>query len=131
MEQEALTHEIIGLAMKIHRKLGPGFLESVYHNALAHELGKAGLEHHSQHHIDVIYDEVRVGQFIADFFIEDRVLVELKAILDLTSTHEAQLVNYLTATHVEIGLLLNFGSSSLQFKRKHRTYRPPKDPSIP
>ena len=124
MLHEQLTHEIIGLAMKVHRTLGPGFLESVYHKALAHELSKADLSFEKEFPLDVMYDGIRVGHFVADLFVEDQVIVELKAVLSLTPSHTAQLVNYLTATGTEIGLLFNFGGTSLEFNRKHRTYKP-------
>jgi GxxExxY protein len=122
MEDEALTKLIIGCAMKVHRTLGPGFLESVYENAFAHELRKAGLRVECQLPIKVYYDGVVVGDFFADMRVEGRILVENKAVLTLNTAHEVQLVNYLTATGIEIGLLINFGAASLQFKRKHRTY---------
>jgi len=124
MEHEQLTETIIGCAMKVHRTLGPGFLESVYQNALAHELHMAGLGFECEKPIRVIYDGVTVGDFSADMLVEDVVLVENKAAQALNPAHEAQLVNYLTATGIEIGLLLNFGAQQLEFKRKHRTYRP-------
>ncbi len=123
MEEEALTEKIIGCAMQVHRTLGPGFLESVYEKALAHELRKAGLTVICQHPIQVTYDGVIVGDFIADMLVEGRIIIELKAVQTLAKAHEVQLVNYLTATGIEIGLLLNFGAASLEFKRKHRTYR--------
>jgi|SRR5688572_24779172 len=110
--------------MKVHSGLGPGFLESVYQNALSLELAKASLRFKTQHPIPVIYDGVIVGHFVADLWINECVIVELKAVNSLVPAHEAQLVNYLSATGVEIGLLLNFGATSLQFKRKHRTFRP-------
>jgi GxxExxY protein len=124
MEHEKLTETIIGCAMKVHRELGPGFLESVYQNALAHELRKAGLRVECEKLIRVTYDGVAVGDFSTDMLVEDVVLVENKAVQALNSAHEAQIVNYLTATGIEIGLLLNFGAGTLEFKRKHRTYRP-------
>ena len=124
MQEEMLTEAIIGCAMTVHSALGPGFLESVYENALAHELRKVGLAVERQVQIRVTYDSVIVGDFDADMYVEGRVLVEIKAVQMLVRAHEVQLVNYLTATGVEVGLLLNFGASSLQFKRKHRTYRP-------
>lgn len=123
MEDEALTEMIIGCAMKVHRTLGPGFLESVYENAFAHEMRKAGLRVECQAPIQVRYDDVVVGDFYADMRVENRVLIENKAVLTLNTAHEVQLVNYLTATSVEIGLLINFGAARLEFKRKHRTYR--------
>jgi len=121
--EDALTQKIIGCAMKVHSALGPGFLESVYEKALAYELHKSGLQVECQKPIHVLYDGVIVGDFAADMFIESRVIVENKAVQAILAAHEAQLVHYLAATGVEIGLLLNFGASSLQFKRKYRTYR--------
>lgn len=106
--------------MKVHRQLGPGFLESVYRNALAFELRRAGLSVALDKHITVKYEHVIVGDFIADLLVDDVVLCELKAAVALSKADEVQLVNYLTATNHDIGLLLNFGSPSLQFKRKHR-----------
>ncbi len=123
MEDEALTETIIGCAMKVHRTLGPGFLESVYENAFAHELGKAGLRVECQAPIQVHYDGIVVGDFFADMRVEGRILIENKAVQALNTAHEVQLVNYLTATGIEIGLLINFGAARLEFKRKHRTYR--------
>jgi len=125
MEDEALTQRIIGCAMAVHRTLGPGFLESVYQKALAYELQRAGLKTCCEHPIQVTYDGIPVGDFSADMLIEDRILIENKAVQNLCAAHEVQLVHYLTATGVETGLLINFGAESLQFKRKTRTYRPP------
>lgn len=126
MENSALTQQIIGCAMKVHSFLGPGFLESVYRNALAHELRKAGLKVELERPIDVNYDGVVIGNFITDLFVEGSVIVELKATQALAAAHEVQIVNYLTATGIDVGLLLNFGAQSLEFKRKARTYRPGK-----
>lgn len=123
MTDDELTEKIIGCAYAIHNKLGPGFLEKVYENALRIELQKAGLSVKQQEPISVIYDGQLVGEYYADLWIEERVLVELKAALALVKEHEVQLVNYLTATNVDLGLLLNFGSS-VQVKRKFREYRP-------
>jgi len=124
MQYEDLTQRIIGCAMQVHRTLGPGFLESVYQNALAHELRKAGLKIECEKKIRVIYDGIVVGDFFADMLVQDIVTIENKAVQNLSLAHEVQLVNYLTATGIEIGLLLNFGAESLQFKRKSRLYRP-------
>ena len=126
MEHEELTQTIIGCAMNVHRTLGPGFLESVYQNALSHELRKAVLRHDCERKIQVVYDGVIVGDFIADMLVEEIVIVENKAIQALATTHEVQLVNYLSATGINIGLLLNFGAERLEFKRKHRIYQPRK-----
>jgi GxxExxY protein len=126
MEQEDLTGKIIGCAMTVHRVLGPGFLESVYQNALTHELQKAGLVVECKREIDVFYDGIKVGEFEPDMFVGNSVIVENKAVQTLATAHEVQLVNYLTATEIEVGLLLNFGAKQLEFKRKARTYRPKK-----
>ena len=115
-----LTQQIIGLAMKVHRVLGPGFLESVYRKALLIELCKAGLRADEEKRISVLYEGVSVGDFAADILVEDKVILELKAVETLVKAHEVQTVNYLTATGRDIGLLINFGSERLQFKRKFR-----------
>ena len=116
----ALTEKVIGLAMKVHRTLGPGFLESVYLNALVHELRRAGLSAEVAQHITVRYENIIAGEFVADLIVNEVLLCELKAISSLSKTDEVQLVNYLTATNRDFGLLLNFGAPSLQFKRKYR-----------
>jgi GxxExxY protein len=123
MTDNELTEKIIGCAFTVHNKLGPGFLEKVYANALRIELLKAGLTVKQQEPISVIYDGQVVGEYYADLWVEERVVVELKAALALTKDHEVQLVNYLTATGLDLGLLLNFGSS-IQIKRKFREYKP-------
>jgi GxxExxY protein len=130
MEHGKLTERIIGCAMQVHSTLGPGFLESVYEKALTHALRKAGLRTECQKPITVFYDGIVVGEFSVDIFVEDAVMVENKAVQALHPVNEVQLVNYLTATRVDMGLLLNFGSDRLQFKRKHRTGRPSAE-SIP
>jgi GxxExxY protein len=119
-QDHALTETAIGCAMKVHRQLGPGFLESVYRNALAFELRRAGLRVEIDKHITVKYEHVIVGDFIADLIINEIVICELKAATALSKADEVQLVNYLKATNHDVGLLINFGSVSLQFKRKHR-----------
>jgi len=106
--------------MKIHRVLGPGFLESVYLSALVHELRRAGFSAEVAQRITVRYENVIVGEFVADLIVNDAVLCELKAISTLSKADEVQLVNYLTATNRDFGLLINFGAPSLQFKRKYR-----------
>jgi GxxExxY protein len=98
MQDRELTERIIGGAMKVHSTLGPGFLESVYQKALAHELRKAGLAVEWEKPIAVTYDGVPVGDFSADLLVEERVMLELKANHTLAPAHEVQLVNYLTAT---------------------------------
>ena len=117
---DELTEEIIGLAMKIHRTLGPGFLESVYHKALALELRRSGLSVESEKNLKVFYAGECVGDFCADLLVDGRLILELKAVLALTAAHEVQTVNYLVATQLDDALLINFGAPSLQFKRKRR-----------
>jgi GxxExxY protein len=124
MQDHNLTEMIIGCAMKVHTTLGPGFLESVYLKSLAHELRKTALMVECEKPIAVHYDGIVVGDFSADILVESRIMLELKANQSLTPANEVQLVNYLTATGVEIGLLLNFGAPKLEFRRKTRTYRP-------
>lgn len=124
MEHEGLTGSIIGAAMKVHRVLGPGFLESVYKNALAYELTKRGLAFQRDVRIRVYYEDFIAGEFEADMLVESCVVVECKATRALVDRDETQLVNYLVATRKEIGILLNFGSDRLQFKRKTRTFKP-------
>ncbi len=128
MEDEALTQKIIGCAMTVHRTLGPGFLESVYQKALAHELQQAGLKVICECPIRVMYAGINVGDFAADMLVEGRILIENKAVHLLCTAYEVQLVHYLTATCLETGLLFNFGAESLQFKRKSRTYKPKATP---
>jgi GxxExxY protein len=116
----ALTEKVIGPAMKVHRTLGPGFLESVYQNALVHELRRACLSAEVAQRLTVRYENVIVGEFIADLIANDELICELKAINSLSKADEVQVVNYLTATQRDFGLLINFGAQSLQFKRKYR-----------
>ena len=116
-----LSGQVIGLAMKVHRTLGPGFLESVYQKALLYELAKTGLQVESDRLIQVRYEGVIVGDFKADLIVNAEFIIELKAASCLIVEHEVQLVNYLTATGKDIGLLINFGGRSLEFKKKFRT----------
>src|SRR5207244_3642946 len=111
------------LAMKIHSTLGPGFLESVCQNALIWELRKGGLRSEAQKPISVTYDGQIVGAFAADLMVNDSVIVEVKAIQTLVKPHEIQLVNYLTGTGFNEGVLLNFGAERLEFKKKFRLPR--------
>ena len=123
MDDQDLTETIIGCAYQVHNALGQGFLEKVYENALRMELTRRGLRVKQQEPIKVLYGGQVVGEYFADLWVEDRVIVELKAIQLLTKEHEIQLVNYLNATGVDNGLLLNFGAS-VQARRKFRIYRP-------
>ena len=113
-----LTFAIIGAAMEVHRVLGPGFLESVYEEALAHEFGLRGIPYERQAKLAVRYKEIIAGEFRADFLVDGKVVVELKAIKALTEGDEAQLLNYLKGTGYRVGLLLNFGAPSLEYKRR-------------
>jgi len=117
MKHKELTGQIIDCAHTVHKTLGFGFLESVYHNALLHELSKAGLRSEAQRPIKVFYDNRIVGDFCADIVVEDAITLELKSVQELSPAHEAQLNNYLKATGAEIGLLINF-SHDLQVRRK-------------
>ena len=123
-----LAGQVIGLAMKIHTALGPGFLESVYQNALILELREAGHKVEPEKEIVVKYRGAVIGTFIADLFVHDRLIIENKAIQKLAIAQEVQLVNYLTATGYDEGLLLNFGGPRLEFKKKFRTHKPAVQP---
>src|SRR5687767_6901878 len=122
MDINSLTEQIIGCAYAVHKELGTGFLEKVYENALRIELEEAGLPAVQQHPIPVQYRGRLVGDFFADLLVESRVIIELKSIQHLGKEHEVQLVNYLTATGIDDGLLINFGPS-VEVKRKYRTFR--------
>ena len=130
MEDNDLTQKIIGCAYKVHNALGPGFLEKVYENALRIELEKLGLKVKQQEPINVTYEYQVVGEYYADLWVDERVVIELKAAQTLVKQHEVQLVNYLAATGIECGLLLNFGPS-VQVKRKFREYKPKNHSYIP
>lgn len=123
MTDDDLTHKIIGCAYKVHNSLGPGFLEKVYENALGIELEKLGLKVRQQEPISVFYEGHVVGEYFADLWVDDRVVIELKAAQTLVKQHEVQIVNYLAATGIDSGLLLNFGTS-VEVKRKFREYKP-------
>jgi GxxExxY protein len=112
-----LTGKAIGAFYKVYNTLGYGFSEKVYENALALELRKLGLRVESQQPITVYYDHEVIGQFFADIVVNETVILELKAVHELVAEHEAQLLNYLKATLIEVGLLLNFGPTP-EVKRK-------------
>jgi len=105
--------------MKVHAALGNGFQEVIYQRALGIEMSKAGLGYAREMEMPVYYDGEEIGMRRVDFFVEDIVMVELKALIQLEDVHLAQAMNYLEAYKMEIGLLINFGSRSLQFKRVH------------
>ena len=112
-----ITGAVIGAAMEVHRILGPGFLESVYEEAFAIELDLRNISYKRQHTINIFYKERLAKHFVCDFIIEDLVIVELKAISELGDIEKAQILNYLRATKLPVGLLLNFGTTSLVYKR--------------
>ena len=117
MKHKELTSKIIECAYKVHNELGFGFLESVYHNALMIEIERAGLNAKKEERIQIVYDGHVVGDFIADVIVEGCVILELKSTKNPNPAHEAQLVNYLKATGIEVGLLINF-SERVEVKRK-------------
>ena len=123
MTNDDLTKMIIGCAYKVHNTLGSGFLEKVYENALRIELEKLGRKVKQQEPINVSYEGQVVGEYYADLWVDDSLVIEVKAVRTLVKRHEVQLVNYLAATNIDNGLLLNFGSS-VEVKRKFREYRP-------
>lgn len=123
MDVEVLVKTVIECSKNIRKHLGPGYLESVYKNSMLVELNNNELTYEVEKPINVYYDGVLVGEFKADIVVEGILILELKAVQSLHVAHEIQLVNYLTATGVDNGLLINFGSEELQFKRKFRVYR--------
>ena len=112
-----ITKKIIGCAFEVSNTLGIGFVEKVYENALVHLMWKAGLKVDQQHKTKVTFDGVLVGEFVADLLVEDRVLVELKAVSMLVNEHTAQALNYLRASGLEICLLINYGKPKVEIKR--------------
>ena len=112
-----LTRTIIGVAVEVHKILGTGFLESVYDEALAIEFDLRQIPHERQKPIEVFYKNRLAKQFVCDFVAYDKIIVELKAMKEITDIESAQVLNYLKATGLNLGLLLNFGSSSLEIKR--------------
>ncbi len=119
LKYKDITEKIIGASFEVHKFLGNGFQEVIYQRALAWELSKAGLTYVREIEQEIFYKELQepIGTRRADFVVEGKVLVELKAIIELEDVHLAQVLNYLKAYRLEVGLLLNFGSKSLTFKR--------------
>lgn len=112
-----ITEKIIGAAMKVHSTLGNGFQEVIYQRALEIEMSKTGLHFQRELSMPIFYDGHQIGERRVDFFVEEKIMVELKAIIQLEKVHLAQAKNYLEAYNMEVGLLINFGSISLEFKR--------------
>jgi len=119
MKFSDITEKIIGCAMKVHRELGSGFQEYIYQRALEIELKKALIKFLREYEMPIYYQGEKIGMRIVDFFIDEKIMVELKAVTDLEDVHLAQALNYLEASGHEVGLLINFGAKSLQFKRLH------------
>jgi len=117
MKHDELTHTIIGCAMKVHRTLGNGFQEVIYQRALAIEMEKERLGFEREMEMTIFYEGIDIGTRRVDFFVEGNIMVELKALIKLEDVHLAQAMNYCQAYHLPIGLLINFGSKSLEFKR--------------
>jgi len=116
MIRDELTYKVIGCAMRVHNTLGNGFQELIYQRCLAIELGKARLEFEREKEQSIYYGNIEVGTRRVDFIVENKIIVELKALLSLEDVHLAQAKNYLTAYNFSTGLLINFGNISLQYK---------------
>ena len=126
MLNQDLTEKIIGCAFTVHNTLGSGFLEKVYEQALILELKASGLSVRSQEPLSVKYRDQIIGEFFADLIVEDQVICEMKAVDVLKKAHEVQLVNYLVATGIDVGVLINFGDS-VTVRRKYREYKKQSD----
>ena len=120
-----LTGKIIGCAMEVHKLLGNGFQEVIYQRALAYEMEIQGLSFSREFEMPVFYKKLQVGTRRVDFLVEEKISVELKALIKLEPVHLAQAINYLEAYNLEIGLLINFGNTSLEFHRlENKKYKP-------
>lgn len=125
MKYESITANIIGCAMRVHSALGNGFQEVIYQRCLEIEMNKHGLTFAREYEMPIHYDDIEVGTRRVDFLVEGKISVELKALTKLEDVHLAQALNYLEAYNLEIGLLINFGAKSLEFKRLHNNkYKP-------
>jgi GxxExxY protein len=119
MKYEDITKRIIAASMKVHTELGNGFQEVIYQRALEIEMPFENLSFQREMEMPIFYRDIQIGTRRVDFFVEEKIMVELKAIINLEDVHLAQAMNYLEAYKMEIGLLINFGSKSLEFKRVH------------
>ncbi|MDV3310163.1 MAG: GxxExxY protein [Cyclobacteriaceae bacterium] len=124
MKHETLTHKIIGCAMKVHTALGSGFQEVIYQRALAMEMTKQKLRYQREQEMPIFYDGRAIGTRRVDFFVEDTIMVELKALAKLEDVHLAQSMNYCQAYNLPMGLLINFGGRSLEFRRVYNVNHP-------
>lgn len=124
MINDPLTYKIIGCALKVHNTLGNGFQEVIYQRCLAIELKRAGLDFVREVEQKIYYEGIEVGRRRADFIVDDQVVVELKAVIELTDAHVAQAKNYVVAYDFDYGLLINFGAKSLEFNRIYNDKRP-------
>ena len=124
MKHEELTHKIIGCAMKVHSTLGNGFQEVIYQRALAIELEKQGLSFQREMEMPIYYEGIDIGRRRVDFFVEETIMLELKAVIKIEDVHLAQAMNYCQAYNLPIGLLINFGAKSLEFKRVYNLTHP-------
>lgn len=124
MKHEELTHKIIGCAMKVHSTLGNGFQEVIYQRAMAIEMKKQKLTFSREMEMDIFYEREHIGTRRVDFFVEGEIMVELKALINLEDVHLAQAMNYCKAYNLPIGLLINFGAKSMQFKRVYNVNHP-------
>jgi GxxExxY protein len=122
-DMDELIDSINNCAMRIRRQLPQGYLEAVYKNAMVIELRKLGLPFETEKPIKVFYDGISVGEYKADIIIDNRLILELKAVQNLCTAHEVQLVNYLTATGIDDGLLINFGGEKIDIRHKYRLYK--------
>jgi GxxExxY protein len=122
-DMDELIDSINNCAMRIRRQLPQGYLEAVYKNAMVIELRKLGLPFETEKPIKVFYDGISVGEYKADIIIDNRLILELKAVQNLCTAHEVQLVNYLTATGIDDGLLINFGGEKKDIRHKYRLYK--------
>jgi len=124
MLHQETTHRIIGAAMKVHSTLGSGFQEVIYQRAMCIEMPKHDLSFGREVEMKIYYDGIEIGTRRVDFFVEEKIMVELKAITELNDLNLAQAINYLEAYELPVGLLINFGSRSLEFKRIYNTKHP-------
>ncbi len=124
MKYEEITHKIIGCAMKVHSTLGNGFQEVIYQRALSIEMQKQGLGFQREMEMSIFYEGIDIGTRRVDFFVEENIMLELKALTKLEAVHLAQAMNYCQAYNLPIGLLINFGAKSLEFKRVYNLTHP-------